>query len=35
VWLSLGLITGMVPYALAMLVVNRAFIPAEDLRSRS
>jgi len=32
VWLSLGLITGLVPYALAMLVVNRAFIPASDLR---
>jgi hypothetical protein len=35
VWLSLGLITGLVPYALAMLVVNRAFVPAEDLRAGS
>ena len=32
VWLSIGLITGLVPYALAMLIVNRAFVPAEDLR---
>lgn len=34
-WLSLGLITGLVPYALAMLVVNRAFIPANDLREEA
>jgi hypothetical protein len=32
VWLSIGLITGLIPYALAMLVVNRAFIPASELR---
>jgi hypothetical protein len=34
VWLSIGLITGLVPYALAMLVVNRAFVPVEDPDSK-
>jgi hypothetical protein len=31
IWLSIGLITGLVPWALAMLLVNRAFVPAEDI----
>lgn len=33
VWLSIGLITGLTLFAMAMLIVNRAFVPAADLKA--
>ena len=33
VWGLLALVTGMVPFALAMLIASLAFVPAETMRS--